>query len=432
MDQEAGLRGIRHLVNPRNVADVDLSEIERRITGAGRDDKESAVDADAAGAREAHEQLQMIAAELGLNLEGNFVEDAEGAPAKGGLSAFVEASGSEEEESEEGSEEGSDSDGDDSEEDSEGDSDGDESEASAPFAPPSGGGATELPSWLRARPAPTGATLYPQQQPQQAQQRKFGEPHQDILPQQSQQGAPASVLNYAKPFAPAYEVETQWAQQGQQAAPSWNGPAPYSGMTPHDIRAGQITEAAGYGGTAYEDTLAREMQMAEEHSRMVDEFHELYSQAKRMRLPGLERLPQINYDTPIQIVSSARKTLRTQMQGTRFTGVAEDLLLELAAAAGDICDGSWSLVGNFNPDLRPLRNTLASRLPRMRPSTSTAVKQTVGDLDLGAWGEIGIETVTAVATTLTSTHRSRTRPITYSSQRRGDNISRIAESAPQQ
>jgi hypothetical protein len=447
MEVDTSLRGIRHIVNPDNVGapSVDLSEIERRITGAEAADAAAELQDQTDGLAAATDQLQRIAEDLGLGVDLTGIggrnipadeasretfpqESAAAAPAKetapvpraeepaqsradAGLGGFLAGSEDDTHSGENTDESGTDEDGPES-------SMGLSEPNSAPAVPPRWNGRGISKTGAPAFPAKAAAT-WPAAPP-----AAF---------------SPAAAA-YAQPFAPA-----DIGGAGHPAAPE---PKPYSayGMpapagnahanfspndVPEDLRQEQIANSHGmngFGSAAYEDTFARQMQVAEEHGRMVDEYHELLSQAKRMRLGGLERLPQINYDSPFGIVASARKTLRGQMQGVRFTGVAEDMLLEVASAAGDFCDGSWTLLGNFRPDLRPLRNTLAARLPRMRPSTSTAVRQTFGDLDVGPWGEIGLETLTSVATTLSSTHRARTRPITYANQRRGDSISRIAES----
>jgi hypothetical protein len=402
---DASLAGIRHLANPSNVrADIDLSVIERRITGiTAAAPEERDIPAAAAppeaneddGLEEANAGLQKIAAELGITLdtigEGKpkpARKTARVEPPPKGLGDFV-AGSADSSESEVSSESGSENESESGSENGSESGSGSEAEDTAHSA-----GGTGAQS---ATPAAARAYAQPFTQP------TYTRPLQ--MP-------PTAAHTYAQPFTASQVRNTE----------TWVRPRT---EIPDELRQQQITRETE---TLYQPTFEQQLAQADHIAQLVDEYHDLREQADRLRMKGMERFPDITYDSPEHVIVVAHRALKTQMQGQKFTHMGNELLLELASAMGDICDGSWRLFGNFHPDLRGLRNSLSIRLPRMRTSMTAAVKHTFGAMDMSPWGEVCFEVGAASALTLTAAHRRRTAPAVFQSQQRADNIGKIAES----
>ena len=98
---------------------------------------------------------------------------------------------------------------------------------------------------------------------------------------------------------------------------------------------------------------------------MVDEVVSLRTQCERSRL-DIQLIPLVDYKSPEEDVRAVLKALQGRLRASRHVAVFEEGLLELSSALGDMFDGSWTMFGDFKPDLRDLRNVLNVRVSRLR------------------------------------------------------------------
>ena len=97
-------------------------------------------------------------------------------------------------------------------------------------------------------------------------------------------------------------------------------------------------------------------------------------------------------DSPISEIDSVLNVLRLKNDRTRYSTLADEVILGLAQGLETVFDGSRALpVVGWRPDYTGYHNTVSVKLHRMRHETSEVVGNIIGSHSVGPTARIAME-----------------------------------------
>jgi hypothetical protein len=126
---------------------------------------------------------------------------------------------------------------------------------------------------------------------------------------------------------------------------------------------------------------------------MLEEIDSLRASLEEENAHGLDKIPKVNQDSTIDEVENVLKRLRLKNDRSRYTSLADEILLWGATGMEELFNGERVWMGKYKIDLRGWNKEVQVKLRRMRHDTSTLVSGIMHDYNIGSGMRIILELV---------------------------------------
>jgi hypothetical protein len=193
-----------------------------------------------------------------------------------------------------------------------------------------------------------------------------------------------------KPYRPAPSAQSNYSyQQRPVHNPYYHRPVHSSYRYPNYREEEHFDEVLrAYSGINSDVNLEREKE-EDTKAIILEDIDELRAELASDGV-DLSRIPEVNQDSPMNLVQSVHKSLRMKYDRKRCNTLGSEIILAGAQGLGYLFNGKRKF-GPYAPNLEGWHNTVRPKLRRMKYETSTVVASIMQEYNIGPIARILLE-----------------------------------------